>query len=155
MPGFPVSAVQRIKRAITVTLVDTTGEKGSTSISGYSGDVTDPQEAAFRNAIADASNAGLIASTASQKTQIVVTDAEAYDEAQSSVTTKGVFVFQNQDFQQVSVSVPAPDDSMLAADGQTIDPANAQAIAVIDAALDILNTPVGVGPAGTYAFVRG
>jgi len=130
---------------VTVTVRDLGGEVATVSVEGGT-TVLDAAASAFANAVGNASNAR---AEAYNQTNPAYADENAipFDEAYASVSTKAVLVFQNPSRDVRKIMLPAPDASLFAADGFTIDPAQTQAAALITATLAIL-------PAG-YEYVRG
>lgn len=153
-PGAPAPAPQTA-RSFTVRFLDPAGDVGSTSLSGYSSDVTSAELADVRTALGNMSNAAVISTTNSLQMRISKALATAYDEAYANVEIRLVLVFENSAFEKRTVTVPAPDASFFQADGITLDPENTQAAALISALLVVFNKAEGAGPAGDYAFLRG
>lgn len=151
--GFALAAGTWTKGVHGITVIDFGGRKKSTSIEVIGTQPSAAQINALRSAIGEATNGTTLEVRSSAIEGIDPTDAavELYDEAYAAVNSVGVFVFQDfstRDLQQIEV--PAVDASLFEPDGETIDPTNALALAIINAGVAALNA----GGAG-YTFQRG
>lgn len=157
MPDFPPAGdVPRINtRSFNIDFLCVGGDHGFSSLDQIAAAVSGLELANLRTALGNMSN-GVIVSTA-QTESVVVNQAAAevapLDEAFSSVGTRAVMVFQNDDLDTRSVSVPAPDASLFESDGVTLNRTNGLVNAAIIAALAVING--GAAGTGTYAYLRG
>lgn len=155
MPLMPVTPTPDVSFVLTVSFVDTLGDKGAIRFTDIPADATDAELGQIANSAGSLSNAAVTKITDSKITQQFAPPAPL-DESESSVTTKAVFLFQNASGQRFSVAVPAPDASITNQDGQTIDFSNSLVVDFVNDVLAAYNTPDGADPAvNTYQAIRG
>lgn len=135
----------------SVTLKDVAGKKARISISGYSASVTGVDLTLFRTAASKLSNAGAITTNQTLEAGINEANADAFDEGESSVTTKAVFVFQDSTRVTKRIEIPAPDASIFNEDGVTVNTAFPLVAAFLTRALNILNAST---PPETFQLLR-
>lgn len=157
MPDFPaIGDVPRIvSQSYTIDFLAVGGDHGFTSIDKVPTNITGLQLAALRTALGNMSNARVVGDTASTMTNVNLAAPEVapYDEAYASVGTRASLVFQNDDLETRSVSIPAPDASIFESDGVTVNPTNALVIAAVGAILTVINGDLLA--TDTYAYLRG
>lgn len=136
-----------VEGGINLTFLDIAGQTARTGIGNLTAAPTGPQVSALAAALGNASNAAVTVITVNTITLDKLANRQVFDEAHSRVVDKAVFIFQNDARQTRKVELPAPDASIFGSDGQTIDPTNALAAAIISAALAIYG--------GTFAYTRG
>lgn len=156
-PGAPIVSAG----GFTVTLMDANGKTSSVGLDDFDDAVTLAQLQTWASAIGRSSNAAVIAEINNQSRRISKGAARPYDEAESSVASKGVLVFENAALAIKEVNVPAPDLAWFSSGiavqpdfGAPSTPATpAQVLGqLITATLAILNAGT---PAGTYAYLKG
>lgn len=142
MPDFTTiaPASRTTTRRVRIGIVDLAGNLGYVNLSNIGAGVTDAQINALRSSIGAASNGGVFMDekvvTQSQRPA----DSRAFAEPFSSVTFKGVLVFDhpNPQVQRVYLEVPSIGANYVS-EGGVIDPQQADIQAIINDALPILN----------------
>lgn len=132
-----------IRARLSATVLDASGSKAQAAVPKLTASPSSPQITAWLNALGDITNGAVITSSATAQQYDAAADRVAFDEAYSSVITKGVLVFQNDARETRRLEVPAIDASVFGSDGKTIDPANALVVALVNATLAMY-------PAGFY-----
>lgn len=154
MPDMPaVSTVaRRATSRYTVSIVDHRGQRRSSMIHiPASATFTAAALGGLRAAVGSITNGAVIGTTLSSSEEVVnVARTVTYDEAYSTVDHVAVLYYQDANGDVITVEVPAPDLSIFAVDGVTVDAS--KITAVNTAVLAVVN---GGDPAGTYAYVRG
>lgn len=151
MPNFPPGASPHDKAIFTASYVDARGERATVTID-HDIAVTDVELSLMFEAMSSVTNAGLVSFQQTKITQIPVHTAIAFDEAESSASTKAELQFQNSSMQLRTVSVPAPDASFIGTDGFTILRTGDMATLITELE-NVLNG--GSAGTGTFSFVRG
>lgn len=155
MPPIKTTPTPNVTYVLSVSFVDTLGDRGQIRLSDIPAAATDAELVQVANSAGSLSNAEVTKITDSKITHQFAPPTP-FDESESSVTTKAVFVFQNSDGQRFSVAVPAPDASITGQDGQTIDFTNSLVQDFVADVLRVYNTPNGaVTPVNTYQAIRG
>lgn len=140
--------------AVSIGWLLVSGASFSTRLTALGAGVSpDPGNvSAFREAIGDMSNAAVVRMTEEKNTFIASTGATVYDEAYSDGTVC-VVTLENNNGEQISFDIPNPDESLFGTDGVTLDPTNAQVIAMVGAAETLINN--SFDPANSFAYRRG
>ena len=162
MPNIVAPAAPIVEAGgFSVTLMDANGKTSNTGLDGFDASVTLAQLQTWASAVGRSSNAAVIAEINSQSRRISKGSARPYDEAESSVASKGVLVFENAALKIKEVNIPAPDLAWFSSGiaiqpdyGAASNPATpAQVLGqLITATLTILNAGT---PAGTFAYLKG
>lgn len=151
MPGYDSGATQFSSRKAILQFADASGIRTTKTVEAGTNAVTETQLRTLIGAIAAASNAGLVHDDVIFARRVADNAVVAFDEAESSVVTEAVFLFQSPStIGKRYVRVPAPDQSMFTVDGVTIDPTGTEAAAIIAAAETVFNAG-----GGDFDFVRG
>lgn len=142
------------KDATSIGWIFPTGRLYSTSLGFIGAGVTpDPGNvSAFRAAVGNMSNAGVIRMTEHRDTFLAKKNAVAYDELHGEGMVVQCY-FQNNNGEIADFYVPMPDASLFNDDGVTLDPANALVIAMAAAAETLINN--SYDPANSYEFTHG
>jgi len=151
MPGYDSGATQFSSRKAILQFKDASGYTTTKTIEAGTNAVTETQLRTLIGAVAAASNAGLVHDDVVFARRIAENAVIAFDEAESSVATEAVFVFQSPSTNgKRYIRVPAPDASMFGVDGATVDPTGTEAAAIITAAEAAFNAG-----GGDFDYVRG
>lgn len=152
MPNFPASAaVVETKRA-SISWKDAAGKTANTGLDDLPLAATEAQIEAWIGANGDMSNAGIAKHVIAVQNEIAQGNIQAWDEAESSVTARANFTFQDDNLIIRTFTVPAPDLSIFDSTGLSVLPTNALVSGYVNAALAVLNAG---DPAGTFQFIRG
>lgn len=152
MPNFPAAApVKETKRA-SISWKDAAGKSASIGLDDLPVDASTANIQAWIGSMGDMSNAGIAKHVVSEQNQIAEGRIQAYDEAESSVTARVNFTFQDDDLETRTFTVPAPDLSIFDSTGLVVIPTNALVSGYVTAALAVINAGT---PVGTYQFIRG
>ena len=149
---MPVNSMTATLTGQSITMVGWDGASARHSINNYPAAATSGQLDTVRLTVGAISNAGIEADVRSTELRASRAAITAFDEAESSVTTKAIFIFQNALMQTRRTEVPAPDASIFNSDGKTVNLANAAVLAYTNAVIAVLNAG---SPAGTFAVLRG
>lgn len=154
MPDFPaILDLGRVEDNIfTISFLAAGGDRASVQVDGIPVAGV-PSMGAVRTALGNMSNAAVVETTSSIKTQVNQSSpfVVVFDESYSDASTKAVLVFQNDALELKSIAVPAPDESLFESDGVTIDASNA----LVQAAITAITTALNAGGADTYAYSKG
>lgn len=153
MPPLPPpgEAQRRIEPSFSVSFLAAGGERATISLE-ISPDAGAAAQVAVANAVGSLSNAAVYAYRTSLQTSVRLSSVNPFNEAWAGASEKLVLTFENADFVQRSIAIPAPDESYFAADGLTLNAGNptvAAALADIEAALNAGD------PAGTFVYLTG
>jgi len=130
---------------LSFSMIDMSANISKVSLPGLASAPTTGQVDALRTAIGNASNARLDKQALTADTLFPPGTALPKDEGHNSVAAKLVLVFFNAATRDVKkFELPAPDASLFLADGETVDVANAQVIALINAIQAIITTAYGL-----------
>lgn len=154
MPDFPdIADLGRITDNVyTINFLAAGGDAASVQVDGLPvAGVT--LMGAVRTALGNMSNAAVVATSSTIKTEVNPASAfvRVLDESFSDASTKAVMVFQNDALEIKSIAIPAPDASLFAADGVTLDSGNA----LVQAAITAITAALNAGGADTYAYSKG
>jgi hypothetical protein len=147
MPQMSTPVTLKSQGSFTILASD-----GSTARTGYSVDAAVGGAAftALSAAIGDITNGAIVRQGAVSEAVDNPTTRQVFDEAYQSARMKVVLVFQNATRKTRKLEIAAPDASIFLADGQTVDPANADVVALVAAYKAIIDLQ-----AGPYTLVRG
>lgn len=149
MPAIPSSGTVTVGNA-GQTFVDARGATRAVSLR-VGGSVTTAQAEAVFDARGNMSNAAVEEQRIGTTESISRSALTAFDEAESSVDTVLVCVFENAGGERVSDTIPAPDHTVLISPTRDqIDPSQAQAAAYITA----MQTLLAAANGGTWTLAR-
>ena len=153
MPRFPATGTPFEGGNWALSFIDVSGRIAKVSLGNpLVSSAGGTKLVAWRNAIADASNAALMATNYTSEISYLSKQVFPFDEGHSSVATKAVMTFQNSKREVKLVAIPAPDLSLFNGDRKTLNATNPLVSAIITATLDILN---GDGTEDDYVYIRG
>jgi hypothetical protein len=152
MPNFPAAAAVKETKRASIAFKDSAGKVTNVGLDDLPIDATTVNIQAWIGSMGDMSNAGISKHVVAEQNQIAEGNIQAYDEAESSVTARANFTFQDDLLETRTFTVPAPDLSIFDSTGLAVNPANTLVSGYINAALAVLNAGT---VAGTYQFIRG
>lgn len=152
MPALPASPTPTGVATFTISYIDSGGEETTTSINDFDPSVTSVQLSAVQVALGNLSNAAVFSQQTTAKVATSRANVTPFDESFAEGSTKLVLVFENDFLDIKQVTVPAPDLSCFISDRVTVDTANTDVVAAINAILNVINAGT---PANTFKFVRG
>lgn len=152
MPNFPISAPVTLKRSGAASFKDAAGKTFTLQLNDLPIAATNAKISDLIEASANISNAGLSKTLIGDTSTIPEADILALDDAESSVTARAVFTFENAALKQRAYSIPAPDMSIFDASGESVlaPGLNALVLAFVTAVTDVLNAG-----GDTYAYIGG
>lgn len=141
MPYNEDVGVQHVnKKYAAITMIDFTGQRHNQTVYTSGGDLGTQHEE-LGELISKASNAHLLEARKMSSRAFKYQDLKFYDEAHATVDKVIVIAFQHDTDPKIKryIYIPAPDASLLLADGITVDTTNPLFDAVRQKAEDIIN----------------
>lgn len=126
MAGTPTTVA-----SLGFSFMDIAGKPGKASITNLASAPSGGAVTNMANALGNASNAALVSVSGKAETYDDPTARVAFDEGYASCVTKATFIFQNAARRTKRLELPAPDASIFASDGETVDYTNALVVDIV------------------------